>query len=133
MDSVRLFYVNLFMYAIFLETYVVGYFFQQDYGHALPYLSLIIMGVFTFLIVMVWMNVAHVWYLTTKMAQDMLLRSLISELPFVVLLFLVWVTTMRMPGAYADMRGLIYLFWWYMVTFPAIMVLAKSHKEKTHS
>ena len=132
MDSIRLFFLNIFIYAIFLESYIVGFMLQTRYGIELPFVTMFVSGIFSFLAISIWLNVSHVWYhKRVKRSYDMMLRAVVSEIPFIILLFIFWALTLVRPaGPYdGEFRELLLLFSLYMVLFPTITFLAKSHKD----
>ena len=132
MDSIRLFFLNIFIYAIFLESYIVGIMLQTRYGIELPYVTMFVSGIFSFIAISIWLNVSHVWYhKRVKRAYDMVIRAGVSEVPFVILLLIFWVLAYTGPVNVYDgeLRELLVLFSAYMVLFPVITFLAKSHKD----
>jgi|SRR3989338_5761930 len=132
MDSIRLFFLNIFIYAIFLESYVVGFMLQTQYGIELPFITMFVSGIFSFIAISVWLNVSHVWYhKRVKRAYDMMIRAVVSEIPFIILLLIFWTLTFVRPaGPYdGELWELLSLFSVYMVLFPVITFLAKSHGD----
>ncbi len=132
-DSAKLFFVNVFMYTIFLESYIFAFLFQRRFGIELPFISLFIAGVFTFVAVTVWINLARFWYLKIRSVQAMLIRGLCSEIPFVMLILIIVIssyTTTQPFGNISDANDLLIAFVGYLVIFPLIMIMTKSHTEK---
>lgn len=133
MDSVKLFFLNVFIYVLFLETYVLAFLLQRRFGVELPFLALFVSGVYTFIAITIWINVAHVWYTKIRSERRMLIRALCSELPFGILLaifLLLWNSTTRAGSVSSDLAIFLILFGGYLFLFPAIMLTAKSHREK---
>jgi len=131
-DSTKLFFMNVFIYVLFLEAYIVGALAQGRFRIELPFLTIFISGAFIFIAITIWMNVANVWYQRIKDAQSMLLRALTSELPFIALLMIVYLVWAADPGLFRgkpDGFFLMMLFVVLTVAFPVVMVVTKSHKE----
>ena len=124
------------MYTIFLESYIFAFLFQKKSGIELPFIGLFIAGVFTFVAVTVWINLARFWYLKIKSIRAMLVRSLWSEVPFILLLFIILLSSFMATqpfGNVSDANDLFVAFAGYLVIFPLIMVMTKSHAEKLES
>ncbi len=132
-DSAKLFFINVFMYTIFLESYIFAILFQRRFQVELPFISLFIAGIFTFIAVTVWINLARFWYIKIKSIRAMLIRSLWSEVPFgmlILIILLSTVATIQPFGNISEAKDLLVAFIGYLIIFPLIMVMTKSHTEK---
>ncbi|MBI4091085.1 MAG: hypothetical protein HY422_03600 [Candidatus Komeilibacteria bacterium] len=136
MDSVKLFFLNVFLYAFFLEIYILSFLLEERFGVELSFASVFVSGVFTFIALSVWINVAHVWYQWITSERELALRAVLSEIPFILLLlifYLVWQGVPSSADAHAQITSLFLLFVAYFIAFPAVIVMAKTHREKVDS
>jgi hypothetical protein len=129
MDSIKLFFVNVFMLAIFLEVYVIIVLMRENLNLELPFFEYLFVGLGIFIALIIWINIAGVWYQKKISRAEMLQRSLISEIPFIVLLIIFWILAV-MNGRTSEMSGTVTLFAVFIVLFPTAMVLMKSHLKK---
>lgn len=135
-DSAKLFFINVFIYTIFLESYIFALLFQRRYGVELPFVTLFIAGIFTFIAVTVWINLARVWYQKLKSIRAMLIRAACSEVPFVLLLGIILASSIMAKepfGNVSDAQDLLVAFAGYLIIFPLVMAMTKSHAEKVES
>lgn len=136
MDSVKLFFLNVFLYSFFLEMYILSFLLEQRFSIELSFASVFVSGVFTFIALTIWINVAHVWYQWIKSERELVTRAVISELPFILLLiifFLLWLGVRATITTSVHITNLFLLFAAYFIAFPGVMAMAKSHREKVDS
>ena len=133
MDSVKLFFLNVFMYVVFLELYVFIYLLQGKLLLALPHFTIFYVWMVSFVAIIIWINIASVGYRELSDPHELYMRAIVSESPFLLLLAIVWLTSLvyMVPSDFLILSG---LFTAYMVMFPLILVAARRHHtiERAH-
>jgi len=130
MDSVKLFFLNVFLYTLLLEAYLFLFLIQERNHLELPFITLFLSGVFTFAAVTVWINAAQVWHTALKSERRVLSRVLLSEAPFALLLLIILTFRWGTQTMSADSIVLMILFIGHLILFPLVMIMAKAHHEK---
>ncbi len=129
LDSVKLFFINVFIYSIFLEGYLFIALIQDRFNVVLPFVEILYIGVATLLLIVIWMNVARVWYPKIRPMSMLIVRAICSELPFVMLLAMLWFVAFFDPQM-LQIFDIMLFFSVYMVLFPVIIAVTKSHTER---
>lgn len=133
MAAIKLFFLNVFVYTIFFETYVFGALLQKNFHLELPFFLFFISGFFSFILITIWFNVATIWHRRIKSNERLMSLALVSELPFIILILILWMILYvrgAPPGLLPDLYSLLILFGSYMILFPIITALSPVHHKK---
>lgn len=127
-DSVKLFFVNVFLYVLFLEGYVMIFMIQRRFSIDLPFAEAFFTWVATFMILVVWIAMASLLHRRTLPLPRLFIRTLIAELPFILLLCILW---LRAPYNYYEptINNLLLVFTGYMLLFPLVITIAYRHSQ----
>lgn len=126
MDGVKLFFVNVFLFVVFYESYIIIMLIQDGLHIRLPMMEFFLTGCATFISIIVWMNISYLWF---NQADDFLTifqRVALAELPFIALLGFTWFVSAYYyvtPG-YASVLGTL---GWFLLLHPFAMYAGYIH------
>lgn len=126
MDSIKLFFINVFIFIILLEVYTLGILVRFRLNVELPFYGIFIAGIGFFIIIPIWMNIGFALQERIQSAKRLFIRVLISELPFALLIIILWalllLDTSKGYLLYILVFGIVLL-----VLYPVVVLSAPSH------
>ena len=126
MDSIKLFFINVFIFIIFIEGYVLLILAQSKLNSELPFIGLFYAGMTTFLGIIFWMNISHVWLGKVKSHAAMIVRVIYSEIPFIMLMFILWGMN-EASNLQVVEKSYIASLLWFIILYPLVMYTARFH------
>lgn len=126
MDSIKLFFVNVFLFVIVFEGYVLLVLVQEKLNSGMPFFGIFYLGVVTFMGIIFWMNISNVWLQKVKSHTAMMMRVFYSEVPFVMLVLILWVlndvSNIKIIG-----ESYVLSMFWFILLYPIVMYTARFH------
>ena len=128
----RLFGLNLLLFWVFLQSYLLGSESERWNGLDLPFFTFFISGVFVFFFVMVWLNVGALLYQRLHKNVRALKRIVwLSAAPFMAAVIIGWfvISLLGWGALSSDIQKLSLIFTIHVALYPLFMILAHTHAE----
>lgn len=127
-DSAKLFFINVFLYTLFLEGYILLVLVQERFTVELPFVEMFYTWIATFFILVVWIVMASLLHRRTLPLDRLVVRTVFAELPFIVLIVILWIAAPYdlYPTAFLN---LLVVFTAYMLLFPIVVAVAYRHSQ----
>jgi len=129
-NSIKLFGINTILYLVFLQSFVLSSLTEQFESWQLPVASYFAGGLFALFYVLIWHNLGDMLCYHVKSETKLLATSVLSELPFVIILAILW-WSVRNDWQYVDgtLKMLLLILSIFILLFPAIITLSQKHGQ----
>lgn len=126
MDSIKLFFVNVFLFVVFYQAYIIFMLVQDGFHISLPHMEYFLIGLATFVSLIVWMNISYLWFYDIDKFSNILARVMLAEIPFVIL----WITILLVSRGHSltiAYHQVLMTMGWFLLLYPFAMYAGFLH------